>query len=407
MEYMVIAVLALYIFSLRSSLSDTCKELNEIKQACADAQKVRYQAECFYKEKMKESEKINKDIQSRLKDAARKEKLVEAFLKTKIKDFPTVSYVLTDYFTAKDIASSYYLEHKPRPAFKAANEVRAIRQEKRQLIAENKAYKWELAYLRQLLPWLDELEEQPIEQTLDVYNKNNQYDDDAGYWLTPQEYAQLSDVEKYQLALDRYKKRKKSKLEIGLEYERYIGYGLEKKGFHVIYNGINEGFNDRGIDLIAIKGRLHYVIQCKCWSKHHEIREKYINQHIGTSIKYYLDNTSDSNATIANYAKQDFTNDDFLVVPLFYTTTPLNDVAKEFAEKLGVIILEKPMGEYPLIKCNINRSTGEHIYHLPFDQQYNSCLIRDDGEFYAWTVAEAEDAGFRRAFRWHGNNSTH
>lgn len=109
----------------------------------------------------------------------------------------------------------------------------------------------------------------------------------------------------------------------------------------------------------------------------------------------------------SDYAAQDYTNDDFIVVPLFYTTAPLSDVAEEFAGKLGVRIRVKPMGEYPLIKCNINRTTGEHIYHLPFDQQYNSCLIRDDGEFYAWTVAEAEDAGFRRAFRWHGNKTTH
>jgi hypothetical protein len=40
---------------------------------------------------------------------------------------------------------------------------------------------------------------------------------------------------------------------------------------------------------------------------------------------------------------------------------------------------------------------------LPFDQQYDTAKIENVGEFYAWTVKDAEKAGFRRAFKWHGN----
>ena len=61
------------------------------------------------------------------------------------------------------------------------------------------------------------------------------------------------------------------------------------------------------------------------------------------------------------------------------------------------------MNEFPRIKCNINND-GEKIYHLPFDQQYDRVQIINDGEMYATTVTEAEEAGFRRAYRWHGNN---
>ena len=57
------------------------------------------------------------------------------------------------------------------------------------------------------------------------------------------------------------------------------------------------------------------------------------------------------------------------------------------------------MGDYPMIKCNINE--GRKIYHLPFDQQYWNTRIENEGELYAWTVKEAEEAGFRRAKRWH------
>ena len=61
--------------------------------------------------------------------------------------------------------------------------------------------------------------------------------------------------------------------------------------------------------------------------------------------------------------------------------------------------------DYTCIKCNIGRDMyGEtKIYHLPFDQQYDSTKISKKGEFYAMTVAEAEEAGFRRAFKWFGN----
>lgn len=53
--------------------------------------------------------------------------------------------------------------------------------------------------------------------------------------------------------------------------------------------------------------------------------------------------------------------------------------------------------EFPRIKCNINGASK--IYHLPFDQQYDRTEIKNAGEFYAWTVKEAESKGFRRAMR--------
>jgi hypothetical protein len=37
------------------------------------------------------------------------------------------------------------------------------------------------------------------------------------------------------------------------------------------------------------------------------------------------------------------------------------------------------------------------------DQQYDKTVIEPQrGEMWAWTVADAEEAGFRRAFRWKG-----
>lgn len=63
--------------------------------------------------------------------------------------------------------------------------------------------------------------------------------------------------------------------------------------------------------------------------------------------------------------------------------------------------------DYPLIKCNISQGTGEKIYHLPFDQQYDKVIIDTHrGEMYAFTVKEAEKNGFRRAFRWNENKKS-
>ena len=76
------------------------------------------------------------------------------------------------------------------------------------------------------------------------------------------------------------------------------------------------------------------------------------------------------------------------------------------ASYLGIKYTEKyEIGDYPCIKCNIGHGEcGEvtKIYHLPFDQQYDSTKIKNKGEFYAVTVAEAEAAGFRRAYKWFG-----
>lgn len=90
---------------------------------------------------------------------------------------------------------------------------------------------------------------------------------------------------------------------------------------------------------------------------------------------------------------------------MFITSTVLSNTAKSFAKSLNIKVAENlKLGKYPMIKCNINRTTKEKIYHLPFDQQYDNVKIGDTGEFFAMTVQEAEDAGFRRAKRWHEND---
>lgn len=88
---------------------------------------------------------------------------------------------------------------------------------------------------------------------------------------------------------------------------------------------------------------------------------------------------------------------------ILVTSMHLSEDAKFYADLLGVEVIEHRTlrKNFPMIKCNINQNTGERIYHLPFDEQYDRVIInRSNGEFYALTVFEAEFNGFRRAFRY-------
>jgi len=87
-----------------------------------------------------------------------------------------------------------------------------------------------------------------------------------------------------------------------------------------------------------------------------------------------------------------------------YASCPASETAHEFAEILGVNLIDNfPLLKYPIIKCNVSMRDGSKIYHLPFDQQYDSTIIKYKNECYVETIAEAEALGFRRAFRWRGD----
>ena len=95
-------------------------------------------------------------------------------------------------------------------------------------------------------------------------------------------------------------------------------------------------------------------------------------------------------------------------VGVFVTTTTLSETAKYFAELLDIKVVENyEYRAYPLIKCNISKS-GEKIYHLPFDQQYDRIHIDyEKGNKYVYTTEEAEKNGFRHAYKWRGENGVH
>lgn len=259
-----------------------------------------------------------------------------------------------------------------------------------------------LAYYESLAPVLEEL----VEENSDFEIKNDlslQNVDPASSLLSKEEYKKLSEKDRNQRALDYYKTRKKTKRQIGRDYERYVGFQYEKKGYDVEYKGILAGIEDLGRDLICVREDETLIVQCKYWSKNKTIHEKHINQLFGTYMKYMLELQTDNND---NFQRKIFDVFDLAKISncraCFWTKTKLSDTAKAFADALKIEVHEnEEIGDYPLIKCNINRSTEEKIYHLPYDINYDQVIIeKTRNEFYAFTVEEAEAKGFRRAYPW-------
>jgi Restriction endonuclease len=281
---------------------------------------------------------------------------------------------------------------KAHPAPFAAAEVRSVGKEAAGVRRELKRAEWVLRLYEWHFPWLTELRDLEEERSFVVVgggdaaigeSDDGQPPDPAQHWLSEEEFRALPEVERNQRALDRYLRSPKAPWQLGRDYERYIGYLRERDGARVTYQGIFAGLEDLGRDLLAERDGLLEVIQCKRWAKHKTIHEKHVFQLFGTVV-----------AARIEYPDRNVTG-------TFVTTTMLSERAHEFARQLDVKVEEGiPLGDYPRIKCNVGPG-GERIYHLPFDQQYDTTVITPErGETWVATAAEAEALGFLRAWRW-------
>jgi hypothetical protein len=363
--------------------------------------------------KEKEIKEEEKKIEEIKKQNEMNAQAIKIIAEEKSLGFPWLAQAYADYFYLQDLKNATNLESKSHPARKAAENIREIALQRREAEKLYRILKLQLEYYENLFPWLIEFKSEDIDdliiQILDKkkedYNSSEEPDDPAKKWLTEAEYEKLPRVEKYQLALNRYWQKKKRKWEVGRDHERYIGYLYEKSGCSVYYQGIIEGLEDLGRDLIAIKENNVEIIQCKCWSQERTIHEKHIFQLFGTTIEYWLKNIEKKDSFQPSLFPEILQKEK--IKATFITSTKLSEKAKEFAKALKVQYIENfPFQRYSSIKCNISRRTAEKIYHLPFDQQYDRTLIEEErNERYVETVAEAEKLGYRRAWKWRGKKS--
>lgn len=205
-------------------------------------------------------------------------------------------------------------------------------------------------------------------------------------WLTDEEYNHLSEVGREQLAVDRYitSSSKWTDWEKGRNYEIYCAYILFNEGYDIIQEGLNKKLEDKGRDIIAVhqKTGKTLIVQCKNWIGY--VRENIVFQLFGSYAQWLVDN--------------DRKLGDKSVEAWLYVMGPLSDEAQRCAQKLDVHVRHLPMEKFPAIKCNVNHNTGQLIYHFPFDRHYDLVKINARGKGYKFSVAEAINEGFRRAY---------
>lgn len=352
--------------------------------------------------------KLKADYERRLleieKQRQKDRQSVENVLREKATGFPWLASAITDYLSLRDEKVPEILEGKKHPAIKSAEQVRQAKTERRTMEKLFRLAKYRVEYYESLFPWLQEYVAEDIDDLISQHlheEDEDQGDDPVKRWVPIGQYEKLSQTDRNQLALNRWNQKHKSSWEIGLDYERFIGYCYEQDGFAVQYHGARYGIRDLGRDLICKRDEKVEIVQCKYWAKHKQIHEAFINQLFGTYVKYLIENNQDPKES---FSLPSLMNSKYMVAVMI-TSTVLSETAKQFAEALRIKVIEnKPLESYPQIKCNISKRTGERIYHLPFDQQYDKTIIEEEkNECYVYTVAEAEKLGYRRAFRWHGN----
>lgn len=337
--------------------------------------------EQYFKNQKEEIEQLRSRCNSYYEGTTKR---IEEIIKQKAEAYPHISAVMADMLTSHYEKSAQLLETKKRPAHEEAKRIRELRQEVKPIIKELKLAQYKLKYIEILYPNIVDLFDADANDSEPFELETDETTDRTRYYLSQEEYSELSTRERNQLALDRYISGRKSKWQIGRDYEMYIGQEFEQRGFDVEYTGIIEKLEDMGRDLHASNLHTTYIVQCKNWSQEKTIHEKHIFQLYGTVVLKQLERPKRK------------------IQGMFVTSTKLSDKAKQIAEHLNISVYEEiPLKNFSRIKCNV-ASDGTKIYHLPFDQQYESTIIeKSKGEFYALTVAQAEDAGFRRAFRHH------
>jgi len=306
-----------------------------------------------------------------------------------------ITSLYSDFLTLQYDLSEKYLKNKDRPALVEAKRIAELRRETKVYIEKYNIMKYKYEELLNVFPELkdyaDDFESlKELENIKNINQLQDEYDRVRDY-ISKEEYHKLNETQRNQLALDRYIKGDKTNWQIGRDYELYIGHWLRKQGYKVWQYGVEKKLKDLGCDIIAVSNEDNkvYIIQCKRWKADREINEKYILYLYGTYILLKKNYKEILNIGLFNET----------VLCNFISTHQVTDTAKEIAKTLNVGLSIIQFQEFPRIKCNINNDNK--IYHLPFDQQYDRTQIKNPDEFYAMTVKDAEDKGFRRAYKYH------
>lgn len=388
----IIAIILIWFFI--SDLQRKASAGEQAKIALANARSDLSDKRRMLEEQIIENKKHQARISKLSECAEKKDALYERIKEENNETLEYISSLMSDHLTLQYQISANYLVRKKHPARKEALRIRELRKETKTIIQRSKILEYRYEYLFRLFPdlelYVDDIESIRELSGLSNLDELEERVDRTRHYLSLDEYNSLSEIERNQLALDRYIQSQKSKWQIGRDYELFIGHEYASDGWNVDYFGIDKQLEDMGRDLVVTNGDTVHIVQCKYWAQGKLIHEKHIAQLYGTTVQFIL----------SSFSKKK-------VVPVLATNISLSETAVSFAEYLDVKVIDKKqMTEFPRIKCNINRDESgleTKIYHLPMDQQYDRTRISKHGEFFASTIQEAVDAGFRRAWRWYGN----
>lgn len=370
MDFLILVGLSGIVFlliSLGFSVSSNKQKDQELKNNTERIKNLIVQVEQIQDEKNKNDEILKKEIEEKNSEIKRyideksilirEKETIDILLADRVKSTPWLATMVADYKSEIISPENYKVYYGTKKALEERN---------RDLRIKNRMLTYDLEYLRSKLPKEETL-------YLDDFDTDQEIPD-IRYYLSRDEYYSLPDIEKWKLAFENYKKNRRSRHNVGRDYEMFVGQMYERQNFKVDYHGIKNGIHDLGIDLIAENEKVIYLIQCKNWSNKKTIYEKHMCQLYGTYRVF-----ESKSATRKE------------IIPVFITSTVLSETAKE----LGILVKENlPLGEYCAIKCNLE----SHIFHLPFDINY------DDIKNYELvsTIEEAVENGCRHAYKWSG-----
>ena len=163
-----------------------------------------------------------------------RQKSLDALLSSHKNSMPWIAGMISDYLTydieilAKKLEWGKSIERSKKVA-----SIREIRAEAKRRIEEAKVATYQLEYLKELYPALEDVLDAEYKE-LNFTGDMPDYDPVRKY-LEKDEWLLLSTTEKNQLALDRYvESRKKSKWQIGRDYELSVAFEYIKKDLRLI-----------------------------------------------------------------------------------------------------------------------------------------------------------------------------
>jgi len=298
------------------------------------------------RKKEREISEVRKKLEAMRKQNQQDREAIKIIAEEKSQGFPWLAKAYADYSYLRDTKIANWMEKKKHPAEKSAEILREIARHRREAERKFRITKHLLGMYESLFPFLIDFRGEDLDDyiriRLERYKRGEEPEDEVITYTTEGERETLTKQEIFQRALNRYWQKKKRPWELGRDYERYIGYLYEREGYVVYYQGIVEGLEDLGRDLIAKKGKEIEVVQRKYWSQNKTIHEKHICQLFGTTLKYWVENQRALRKELK--IQQDLFPELIQtkkIKDVFITSTSLSLTAQEFAKELGII--QKPM----------------------------------------------------------------